>query len=195
MTLPSIPRNDLLRSPSEQKNLLRQQLLHTRTAIPAPHKKQLDHDICNQLIHYVKQHSITHLAVYLPIRGEPDLTEAYHALHAHHITLAVPVVIAKEMPLIFAQWQPDTIMKEGAFHTRIPVHIMPVIPDAILLPCVGFNTQRYRLGYGGGYFDRTLNAQFKPHTIGIAYTQLHTEFTHESHDIPLDVIITDHHIY
>lgn len=195
MTIPSIPRNDLLRSHSEQKNLLRQHLLKTRSSIASADKAHLDHQLCNQLCHYVTQHQISNLAVYLPIRSEPDLMSAYQQLFLHHITLAVPVVTAPDTPLVFAQWQPDTPMVEGAFHTLIPAHIMPVSPQAILLPCVGFNTLCYRLGYGGGYYDRTLNSTPKPHTIGIAYAQTQVEFTHEAHDIPLDVIVTEQTIY
>lgn len=195
MTMPSIPRNDSLRRPSEQKNLLRQQLIQTRSSMPAAHKKQLDKHLCDQLLRYVLQQHISHLAVYLPIRDEPDLQEAYTALHLRHVSLCLPVVVAKDMPLIFAQWQPDSRMTEGAFRTQIPAHIMPVIPQAILLPCVGFNTERFRLGYGGGYFDRTLNTADRPHTIGIAYAQSHIEFAQESHDIPLDVIVTETHRY
>ena len=64
-------------------------------------------------------------------------------------------------------------------------------PEVVLAPCLGFNDQGFRLGYGGGYFDRTLAQSPKPTAIGIAYANCRRGFVAEEHDIPLDLIITD----
>jgi 5,10-methenyltetrahydrofolate synthetase len=64
-------------------------------------------------------------------------------------------------------------------------------PAVVLAPCVGFNDEGFRLGYGGGYFDRTLAQEPKPTSIGIAYASTRAKFSVEAHDIPLDLIITD----
>lgn len=191
MTMSSIPRNDALRSPSAQKNLLRKQLIQTRSAYSTDYKKQCDQKIGQHLIRYVEEQHIQQLGIYLPIRGEPDLLPAFRQLHHSGVSLAVPVVITQDAPLIYAQWQPDTIMIEGAFRTQVPEQVIAVKPQAILLPCVGFNTARYRLGYGGGYFDRTLSTQPDLHTIGIAYAAALCSFEHEAHDIPMHVIVTE----
>jgi 5,10-methenyltetrahydrofolate synthetase len=64
-------------------------------------------------------------------------------------------------------------------------------PPALLIPCLGFNADGYRLGYGGGYYDRTLERQPRPHTLGIAYSNQLAVFAHGPYDVPLDVIVTE----
>jgi 5,10-methenyltetrahydrofolate synthetase len=64
-------------------------------------------------------------------------------------------------------------------------------PPALLIPCLGFNAEGYRLGYGGGYYDRTLELLPRPHTLGIAYSNQEAVFSHAPHDVPLDVIVTE----
>jgi 5,10-methenyltetrahydrofolate synthetase len=66
-----------------------------------------------------------------------------------------------------------------------------IAPDVVLAPCVGFNDQGFRLGFGGGYFDRTLAVAPRPTALGIAYASTRVRFTTDPHDIPLDLIITD----
>lgn len=82
-------------------------------------------------------------------------------------------------------------MTTGAFGTAIPQSNAEVNPDVLLLPCVGFNNGRFRLGYGGGFYDRTLAATPRPTTIGVAYDCSEASFGHEAHDIAMDVVITE----
>ncbi len=66
-----------------------------------------------------------------------------------------------------------------------------VAPELLLIPCVGFNQERFRLGYGGGFYDRTLAARPRPRAIGVAYECSRAEFSVEAHDIALDAVVTE----
>lgn len=195
MIMPSIPRHPTDLRYSEQKNLLRKTLLAQRRQISSAQKMQYDQAISQQVFSYIHQHNIRSLGVYLPIHNEPDLINLYKDCHTQHITLALPVVTDNQAPLLFARWTPDMPLTEGAFHTQIPSALEQITPDALLLPCVGFNKARKRLGYGGGFYDRTLSQTPRPTTIGVAYSLAYAEFTAEDHDIALNVIITENTLY
>jgi 5-formyltetrahydrofolate cyclo-ligase len=96
---------------------------------------------------------------------------------------------------VFHAWAPDTPMQPGHHRIPEPASGRVVIPELLLIPCVGFDAEGYRLGYGGGYYDRTLAAWpggKQPVTVGIAYEACRVDaLDRETHDIPLDVIITD----
>lgn len=170
---------------------LRTTLLSIRKNIDPTHRQLADHQLSQRVISWCQSNPVTFLGVYLPIRSEPDLDIAYRHLSAAGITLALPVVRDKQAPLTFIAWQPDDPVTTGAFGTTIPQSNIEVSPDTLLLPCVGFNTARFRLGYGGGFYDRTLATSPRPNTIGVAYDCTEAQFDHEAHDIALDVILTE----
>ena len=108
-------------------------------------------------------------------------------------TAALPVVSTRHAPMAFHRWHADMPMQEGEFRIPVPAEIEIVIPDLLLVPCVGFDHAGYRLGYGGGFYDRTLAAMSpRPATLGIALscTGVPT-LPIEPHDIPLDGILTE----
>lgn len=126
------------------------------------------------------------------MRGEPDLRDAYATLAAQGIALALPLSAMKNTPLRFAGWKPGDALRKDALGISVPESTAPVVrPDALLIPCVGFNADRIRLGYGGGYYDRTLANDPKPLAIGVAYMLSLAQFPGETHDIPLDAIFTE----
>ncbi len=131
---------------------------------------------------------------YWPIKGEPDLRGWLSEMHAEGATTALPVVESKGAPLIFRRWSPQTRMVRGDWNIPVPPpEAEALIPEIVLAPLVGWDTAGYRLGYGGGYFDRTLAAlASRPLTIGIGFQSalLATIFP-QLHDIPLDVILTE----
>lgn len=131
---------------------------------------------------------------YWPIKGEPNLRPVLEALHREGATVALPVVEVKAAPLVFRRWTPETRMVRGDWNIPVPPpEAEPVVPGIALAPLVGWTDDGYRLGYGGGYFDRTLAAlQPRPFTIGIGFhaARLATIFP-QPHDIPLDVIVTE----
>lgn len=133
------------------------------------------------------------VSAYWPIKGEPDLRQLMADLHAAGVTIALPLVEQKAAPLVFRRWTPDTIMVRGDWNIPVPPPEAAMLaPDITLAPLVGWDGDGYRLGYGSGYFDRTLAALVpRPFTIGIGAqsAQLATIFA-QPHDIPLDVILT-----
>lgn len=131
---------------------------------------------------------------YWPIKGEPDLRALLAQLHRTGITIALPVVETRAAPLIFRLWTPETRMVRGDWNIPVPPPEARVLtPDVTLAPCLGWDGGCYRLGWGGGYFDRTLAALTRrPTGIGIALAaaRLPTIYP-QPHDIPLDMILTE----
>lgn len=132
------------------------------------------------------------LGVYWPLRGEPDLHAAYAALAAAGTRLALPVVVARDAALGFAEWIPGEAMVKDSMGVAVPAQLRMIErPPALLIPCLGFNAQRFRLGYGGGYYDRTLEAHPRPLAVGVAYSCLEAKFASAPHDVALDLVLTE----
>lgn len=174
-----------------KKTVLRHALLSTRNALDSDLRREWDVMIGRQVCAWWSAHPVPSLGVYWPIRAEPDLSEAYSELIARGVRLALPVVAGKGLPLKFSRWTPGQDVVKDAFGVAVPVAVNWVEPDALLIPCVGFNANRIRLGYGGGFYDRTLAASPRPLAIGIAYSCALAEFEAEPHDVGLDRIITE----
>ncbi|MEZ5793236.1 5-formyltetrahydrofolate cyclo-ligase [Albidovulum sp.] len=133
-------------------------------------------------------------SAYWPIKGEPDLRPLMAELHAAGVIVALPIVETKAAPLTFRRWTPETKMVRGDWNIPVPPPDAPEVrPDIALAPLVGWTAEGYRLGYGGGYFDRTLaSLKPRPFVIGIGFeaARLPTIFP-QPHDIPLDLILTE----
>jgi 5,10-methenyltetrahydrofolate synthetase len=131
---------------------------------------------------------------YWPIKGEPDLRPLMAELHAAGVTVCLPIVEQKAAPLIFRRWTPTTRMVRGDWNIPVPPpEEAALTPDISLAPLMGWDADGFRLGYGGGYFDRTLAAlDPRPFTIGIGFqsAKLATIFP-QPYDIPLDAIVTE----
>ena len=144
------------------------------------------------MLAWCRHHHIDLLGVYWPIRGEPDLRSAYAELAASGVRLALPVVTERDAPLAFAEWFAGAALAKDAMNMTVPAPPRQLVqPQALLIPCVGFNADRMRLGYGGGYYDRTLERAPRPLTAGIAYAIGQADFSAAPHDVALDVIVTE----
>jgi 5-formyltetrahydrofolate cyclo-ligase len=171
---------------------LRRRLLAQRDAIPADVRQRADAGIGERLVQWWRANPVEVLGVYWPIRSEPDLRPAYETLAALGAQLALPVVATRESPLQFVHWQPGAALIRDAMGIAIPQPPHRILqPQAVLAPCVGFNERLLRIGYGGGFFDRTLAREPRPRAIGIAYKNALVDFDGQPHDIALDLIITD----
>lgn len=177
-------------SPHDKADV-RQLLLKRRRSIGAADRARWDLLIIKQLSMLLDDHSTAMLGVYWPIRGEPDLRAIYDHWAASGKQLALPVVMDKNAPLKFCAWSPGDALHKDGMGVMVPATAREVQPDILLLPCVGFNQARIRLGYGGGLYDRTLAAPARPLTIGVAYSCTEADFPAEAHDIALDRIVTE----
>lgn len=134
------------------------------------------------------------LAGYMPMRSEIDPLPAMAAHHAGGGAVAVPVIAARATPLSFHRWTPDARMIAGTFGAQVPEATDPLTPRVLIVPLVGFDAQGGRLGYGGGFYDRTLQqlrARGPVTAIGFAYdAQECAELPQEPTDQPLDLIVT-----
>lgn len=132
-----------------------------------------------------------------PYKGEFDARFAVHAWRASGAQAALPEVVQNRAPLQFRLWRPGVAMRAGVYDIPIPVDTPIVVPDVAIVPMNGFDVQGYRLGYGGGFFDRTL-AAWEPRmiAIGVAYEVLRLATIYpQLHDIPMDFVVTEAGIY
>ncbi|MGJ8604317.1 MAG: 5-formyltetrahydrofolate cyclo-ligase [Marivita sp.] len=131
---------------------------------------------------------------YLPIRTEIDPLPAMAEAAAHGL-VGVPVIRAKDMPLVFSHWAPDCALVGGPFGASVPAVERLITPEVLIVPLVAFSRTGGRLGYGGGFYDRTLEllrAQRPTLAIGFAYAaQEADDLPLEPTDQPLDLIVTD----
>jgi 5,10-methenyltetrahydrofolate synthetase len=133
------------------------------------------------------------LAFCAPVRGEFDARPLASRLLERGWRTAMPVVVAAATPMVFRQWTPSSAMALDRHDIPIPRDGTELIPGIVLLPLVAFDPQGFRLGYGGGYFDRTL-AQLvpRPLAIGVGFELGRVrDIRPQPHDIRLDAIVTE----
>jgi 5,10-methenyltetrahydrofolate synthetase len=133
------------------------------------------------------------IGVYWPVRGEPDLRPWSAAILRSGGRCALPVVVEKNAPLVFRIWSPDAPMARDAWNIPVPAGGEEVVPDILLAPVAGFDRACFRLGYGGGFFDRTLAVLSpRPLVIGVGHAAAEIATIHPlPHDIPMDAIVTE----
>ncbi|MEM7056888.1 MAG: 5-formyltetrahydrofolate cyclo-ligase [Pseudomonadota bacterium] len=135
------------------------------------------------------------ISAYRPIRTEIDPTPLMESLCDAGHRVAVPVIIGEGQPLEFHEWWPGAPMKDGAFGAEIPVEARLLVPDLVLLPMLAFDRHGWRLGYGGGFYDRTLQVlrrSRRVRAIGLAYAAQQIEAVPIEHtDERLDAIATE----
>ena len=191
MTQPKNSEHKLSIETSQSRTELRQFLRQQRQAITPEHKSLLDAELGKQLLLWCQQNTPASLAVYWPIQAEPDLRPIYQQLQEQGVQLALPMVTAKDRALSFLTWQAGDTMTVDSYGIAIPAHGRLVgQPEVLLIPCLGWNAAGYRLGYGGGFYDRTLALTPRPIAIGMAYACTQAEFAAQEHDIPMDYIIS-----
>ncbi|MRX06726.1 5-formyltetrahydrofolate cyclo-ligase [Pseudoduganella sp. FT25W] len=188
---PRIPRSASV-SPV-QKADLRRQLLTARRALDGTARAAWDRAIGEQVVAWWKAARPPALGVYWPLRDEPDLHAAYAELERLGARLLLPVVVRKDAALEFAEWRIGEAMVKDAMGVAVPadLRLQAAYPPALLVPCLGFNPEGYRLGYGGGFYDRTLARQPRPRALGIAYSSLQIAFAADAHDVALDCVLTE----
>lgn len=149
--------------------------------------------ICTLLAENLGDLSETIIGFYWPFKGEVDVRPFIREALMRGAKAALPVVAHTRQPLEFWHWDIETVMTRGVWKIPVPARQQTVQPTILLIPLLGFDQSGYRLGFGGGYYDRTLaTLNRRPITIGIGYDSGRLPTIHpQAHDIPMDVIVTE----
>lgn len=171
----------------------RERLIAARLQIPAERRAEMAERIGKRIDAVIGDAKGRIVSLYWPFRGEPDLRPWLASIVARGAIAALPVVVEKGRPLVFRAYRPGDRLEKGVWNIPIPADGQEVIPDVVLAPVVGFDRQNFRLGYGGGFFDRTLaSLPRKPLTIGLGYSsQAIPTIYPQPHDIVMDRIVTE----
>jgi len=172
----------------------RERLIGERLAIPAETRAELTGRMVRHLDAAVGKVEGRVASFYWPFRGEPDLRPWAARVVANGGRTALPVAVEKGRPLVFRAWKLGDKLERGVWNIPVPAAGEEVLPDIVVAPLVGWDRALYRLGYGGGFFDRTLEAlrEKNPLVVGIGYAMTELATIHpQPHDIPMQAIVTE----
>ena len=178
-----------MNSLTDQKRQARQTARQLRAALSN------DHAAASLIQNFF--HDLTHLVVagFAPIGDEIDLWPLLNHLHECSHQIVLPVVTAPDTPLTFRRWTPETQMQTDRYGVSFPAAGNTLTPTFLLVPLLAFTTRGERLGYGGGYYDRTLAAlrvDGEVFACGVAYAgQEVADLPTDAHDAKLDGILTE----
>ena len=179
--------------PNRDKKLLRRQLQAERQSMVERHQRAVH--LQEVLRVFLLTRSESSIGAYWPIKGEFDALPALYRWTEGEAfrNIGLPVIDRDTKQLRFHVWYPGCPMEEDAYGIPKPKDTEPIHPTLLFVPCVGYGPGGYRLGYGGGFYDRTLaTLQPRPTTVGLGYTHGYLdEFEPEAHDLPLDAILND----
>lgn len=185
---------------TEAKKALRKALLEKRLNLPDRLQRA---DLLQQVMRiWLVGRPDTVIGAYWPIKGEFDPLPALHRWKEDGELLdqpqprriGLPVVNKAHKTMTFHAWYPGCPMEEDAYGIPKPKDTELIVPTLLFAPCVGYGPGGYRLGYGGGFYDRMLSSlDPKPFTVGLGFGVGFVEdFEPESHDFPLDAILNDY---
>jgi 5-formyltetrahydrofolate cyclo-ligase len=183
---------------SERKRLLAQ-----RESIDARERERRDARLVANLDALLRRTALAagvagrRIGAYWPIRAEPDLRRWLQTRQQRGDRCALPVITAPDAALSYREWSPGCRMTAGDWATQVPADDLPVTPTLVITPVVAFDRACFRLGYGGGYFDRTLaTLQPPPLKVGVGYAQFALPSIHpQPYDIAMDFIVTEQGIF
>jgi 5,10-methenyltetrahydrofolate synthetase len=186
-------------------DLIRISLRAERAGMCAAARDEQSQKLCTQLTQWLpglndQETQPLIIAAYWPLTDEPDITPILYALVRVGHTVVLPVVAQRSAPLEFHRWSPGASMRTGNFGVMEPARTQALQPDLLLVPTLGYTGQGDRLGYGGGYYDRTLAAMQKnnrhtPLAVGIAWsegllTNKYPAYQPQIHDMPLHAVLS-----
>lgn len=204
---------------ADRKKRVRRAALQIREHLDAAYRHAATADLAQQLRALIRTRGVRRLAVYLPWRGEPDLQALWAELAADSVQLALPVVTARASAMQFRCWQPGEPLQADVHGLPVPADDQPECDcDAMVIPCIAARHDGYRLGSGGGYYDRTLagllapaghdpagHTSAWPHqahapasqtrppwTVGVVFSRCLSQTAwFDEHDIRMDCIVAD----
>jgi len=171
----------------------RERLIAARLHLSPAVRAAAEAAIVRALISHLGRSNPGVVGCYWPHQGEPDLHGAMLRIIDLGGQVALPAPVRPRRPMEFHYWGPQSKMVPGVGGILQPAFGRPLRPDMLIVPMVGFDARGYRLGYGGGYYDRTLAALSpRPPTIGVGLELGRLRTVHpEPHDVPLDAIVTE----
>lgn len=189
-------RDKKIRELRERKKHLRVSTRAVRREIHTRHGREFAEEIRTNFIQALNIMPQTTFGAYYPIGAEVNCRPLMDTLHAMGHTISLPVITGATDPLIYRMYKSGDQLEKGGFGTPQPCDYMPVVvPDILIIPMMGYSDKGYRLGYGSGFFDRTIELirKQKPmKAIGLAYSgQRIDDMPVEAHDQKLDLIITE----
>jgi 5-formyltetrahydrofolate cyclo-ligase len=181
---------------ADPKALLRSEALARRGKIEPPARVAFSRRLAEEGLRLARVWRPRSVSVFYPLRDEPDTLLLLTALADEGFATALPVVVGRGSALAFRLWRPGEPTRAGAMSIREPVEDAPVVaPDLLFVPLACFDRRGHRIGYGAGYYDRTLSnlRAMKPvHAIGVAYGICEVAAVpYETHDQALDAIVTE----
>lgn len=167
--------------------------LERRLALEKSRRREWTERIARFVVAEIGDLAAVTVSLYWPMRGEPDLRDVITEVTRCGGRCALPVVVERGRPLEFHTWAPGEKLTRGFWNIPVPLAGTAVAPDVVIAPVVAFDGACYRLGYGGGYFDRTLGAlsgDFRALGVGYSMAKINTIYP-QSHDIPMNAIVTE----
>jgi len=181
---------------ADPKAVLRRDALARRGTIEVVARAALSRRLAGEGLRLARLWRPHIVSAFHPLRDEPDTLPLLTAVAGDGFATALPVVVGRGSPLSFRLWRPGEPTRAGAMSIREPLEEAPVVdPDLLFVPLACFDRRGHRVGYGAGYYDRTLNnlRAMKPvHAVGVAYGICEVEAVpYEPHDQSLDAVVTE----
>jgi 5-formyltetrahydrofolate cyclo-ligase len=183
----------------DQKKSARAAATATRETLHGNHAGQAPLQLASWPFPIVANRNFRCVSAFFPYQSEIDTRPLLGRLAGEGWTSALPIVVAKGEPLIFRRWYPGELTVPGMWGIPVPTERAPLVePDVLLVPLLAFDRKGYRLGYGGGFYDRTiagLRARKTIVAIGVAYAGQEVDsVTRDAHDQPLDFVMTEREV-
>jgi len=171
----------------------REALIASRMALGVGVRQEKGERAKQRLLEVVDLKKYATLGIYWPMRGEIDVRDIARKHVEAGGAVALPVVVEKGAPVEFWNWKPGMRMRRGVWNIPIPLEREVLTPEALIVPLVGFDGDLCRLGYGGGYYDRTLAAATRrPFCVGFGFAEARLpSIFPQPHDVPMDMIVVD----
>lgn len=167
-------------------------LIQQRMAVPSDAYRALCQAVLLHVVSAFPDLWTGTVGLYWPYKREVSLFPLGRRIQEAGGRVALPVVVGKDQPFQFRAWTPGDPLAIGPLGIAYPRDGHKVQPDSVLVALVGFDRENHRLGYGGGYYDRTLATAPRPFSIGIGFELMRLQTIEPlSHDIPMDVIVTE----
>ncbi len=169
----------------------RARLIGMRLAVSADERVRTAERVMAKLDVLIREIETPVVSTYWPFRGELDLRPWMTRLTNEGARVVLPVVVAKDAPLVFREWRPRCRMERGVWNIPVPAEREVQVPNVVISPVVGIDAAGFRLGHGGGFYDQTLAAMEQDHlVIGIGHPSARIATIYpQPYDVPMDVVV------